>query len=517
MTRVAYAFAACLFVICGATGAADTPSSKTLIPAAVIQKDFQALYAGLKSAHANLYAQRSREDYDRKYAAMLERFTEPMSPFDVQLEFQRFTAFGKVAHARIEFPEASFTRFKDKGGRTFPIYPRIVDGVAYIGENFSGSTGVAAGDEIVSINGIAMAQWLELTAQMISADTPYIAHSLLEFKFPLYLWAIIGEVAEFELVLRRSGETITRMIPATTREAQRAAADALPETFALDAYSRSFRMIDSAVAYLRPGPFYNVENPEQLWDTEGFIAFIDRAFHHFIEANATSLIIDLRQNPGGDNSFSDPMLAWIADKPFRFYSEFLIRSSNEAAAANRARLEARDADVDSVSARFAQKYDSVPRGQIFPFELPFAQPRSGQRFVGEVYVVVNRHSYSNAVNVAAIVQDYEFGIVVGEKTADMATTYGSMETFKLPNTGIEVGFPKSHIIRPSGNRVPDGVTPQWAIRSPIVANQEDAVLVELLQRIRARYSQISSTYPSRVPTQTNPNASASWRLEARIS
>lgn len=66
----------------------------------------------------------------------------------------------------------------------------------------------------------------------------------------------------------------------------------------------------------------------------------------------------------------------------------------------------------------------------------------------------------------------------------MATTYGSMETFELPNTKISVGFPKAHIIRPSGDRRTDGVTPDWVIASPIVDGASDAVLDALLLRLR---------------------------------
>ena len=51
------------------------------------------------------------------------------------------------------------------------------------------------------------------------------------------------------------------------------------------------------------------------------------------------VVIDLRQNPGGDNSFSDPMVAWFATEPFRFASSFHVRSSVEAHASNQARID----------------------------------------------------------------------------------------------------------------------------------------------------------------------------------
>ena len=78
--------------------------------------------------------------------------------------------------------------------------------------------------------------------------------------------------------------------------------------------------------------------------------------------------------------------------------------------------------------------------------------------------------------VAATIQDYHFGLVIGEPTADMATAYGAMEQFTLPATGIVVGFPKARIVRPNGDPRSRGVTPDIAIPFPVVETSKDEVL-----------------------------------------
>jgi Peptidase family S41 len=456
-----------------------------LIPLDAVQSDFAALYAGLQSAHADLYVHRSKADYDARYEEMRTSFTKPLTLLQTQVAFQQFTAFGNVAHASIEFPSGAFHAFRKKGGKTFPIFLRISEGRAYVGENYSGHAAINVGDEILSLNGAPIADWLAKMAAHISADTPYIAHSLLEFSFPKYVWLVMGEVPHFEITLRTNdGSRKQVTVKARTHAEQQEEARKLSTAFALDSNERISKMHDNAIAYLRPGPFYNVEDPNALWDNTAFTAFIDASFESYLAAKAKTLIIDLRQNPGGDNSFSDHMVAWIADERFRFYSAFLVRSSDEAAASNQARLDASPGAVEGVSGLFAKKYNEVPRGEMFEFDIPFVEPRKGARFKGEVYVIVNRHSYSNAVNVASVVQDYKFGTIVGEKTSDMATTYGAMETFVLPATGIKVGFPKAHIIRPSGDRNADGVTPDWPIKSPIRPSKKDDMLDALMERLR---------------------------------
>ena len=178
----------------------------------------------------------------------------------------------------------------------------------------------------------------------------------------------------------------------------------MPERFALNPNGEA-KMLTDNVAYLRPGPSIMSRIPN-LWDASGFRHL--STTHSSSSSTDGSLIIDLRDNPGGDNSFSDLMIAWIADEPFRFAADFLIRSSDEAAASNQARLDANPDSVAGVSGRFAEFYAETPRGEVFSFDTDYTSPRQGVRFSGDVYVLINRHSYSNAVNTAAI-----FGIMVG--------------------------------------------------------------------------------------------------------
>ncbi|WP_428409633.1 S41 family peptidase [Hyphococcus sp.] len=480
--RVAAACAFFLIALLPTASAGETEWSET-ISAEAAQADLDALYDGLRSGHYDLYAHRPKGEYDEKYAETRAALDAPLSRFELFLELQKFAAFGKVAHARIDFPSKVYADFREAGGKSFPIYLRIVGGRAYVGEDYTGLDDVTSGDEIIAIDGEPMAEWLDRTAAYISADTDYIAHSLLEFSFPMYLWVLTGERESYEVTLSHGKKQKTVRIPARTREAQRAESENQPERFVLDSNAREAHMLSGDIAYLRPGPFYNAEDTDAIWDAAQFRAFIDGAFESFLAEGAETLVIDLRDNPGGDNSFSDLMIAWIADEKFRFASKFLIRSSDEAAASNQARLDASPGAVEGVSGLFAREYARVPRGETFEFEIPYAEPRKGERFDGDVYVLINRHSYSNAVNVAAIFQDYGWGVIAGEKTSDMATTYGAMESFTLPNAGFTVGFPKAHIIRPSGELQSDGVTPDIVIETPIVAGKDDAVLGKLLQRI----------------------------------
>lgn len=468
----------------GACSQQAPPVPEGYLSVEAVREDLRALYDGLESGHFDLFANKSRADYDEAFDGAYASVTEPMTPEQAQILFQTFAAFGDVAHARVDFPVSIWMEYVGEGGVAFPLYPRFSEGRFFIGEDYSGSDLVSEGDEIVAINGISIEGWLERLGRHLSADTDYLLETQLEFSWPVYLWLETGPVDTFELEVRRHGEDVieTVTLPALTRldmQANQASAAADEES-----PLREARMLSDRVAYLKPGPFYNAEDPENLWDTASYLTFLDEVFESFIAAGADALIVDVRNNPGGDAAFSDPIAAWFADEPFRFASEFYVRSSPEAEAANAARLD--PDDTDSVNAIYAEKFAETPYGEVFEVEFPEVQPRAGQRFEGNVYVLVDRHSYSNAVTFAAMVQDYGFGTIIGEETADLATTYGAMESFTLPNSGVSVGFPKAHIIRPNGDESVRGVVPDIAIPAPIVLGEGDVVLDAALALVEGR-------------------------------
>ena len=108
------------------------------------------------------------------------------------------------------------------------------------------------------------------------------------------------------------------------------------------------------------------------------------------------------------------MVAWFASRPFRFASTFMLKAS-AATKADYARQRLTGAPIDPDFARQMDEEARRPNGTRYRYELSaLVQPRQGARFKGRVWVLINRHSYSNAASVAALVQDYGFGKIIGE-------------------------------------------------------------------------------------------------------
>ncbi|MDP9009410.1 MAG: S41 family peptidase [Pseudomonadota bacterium] len=459
--------------------AAGPATEATVFSPVELRADFAQMYDGLKAAHFDLYAFAPKRELDRRYAQLLGRINRPMNRFQAKVLFELFAAAARMGHTRIDSPTADWNAYRKSGGKGFPLQIRITDDRVYVAENSSGIDAIRPGDEITRLDGQTMGQWLRRTERHVSAETPNMAHSIMEYDFAIYLWVEHGAAGGFDIVTRRAGSAEQHIrLPARTLAETQAARLRQPAALDLENPLREAKLLEGGVAYLRPGPFYNTDakTGADEWDVSGFREFVDHAFEGFLQAGASRLIIDLRGNPGGDNLFSDIMVSWFATRPFRFASQFKIKVSAQSIAANAARI-AHDADAAGpVSREYADLYAHSRIGDVVDFPIPQAFPRDGKRFEGKVFVLIDRQSYSNTVAVAALVQDYQFGVIVGEATSDMATTYGAMENFALDHTGLLVGYPKARIVRPNGDLRARGVTPDIAIPVPILQSPRDEVL-----------------------------------------
>lgn len=450
-----------------------------------LRQDFLRLHETLEAAHYDLYAETARSVFDQRRDEMLAEIIEPMTRAEAMVHFQTYMALARHGHARIDFPADAWFAFRDAGGGAFPVDVRIRQGRVLVEAHQSGLDTLQPGDEILAINGAPNAIWMPHLTRHLSAETATLAHTLLESYLPALIWLEYPDATSLDLRVRHAGGEIeTLRVPLLSRDVAEDLAEIRTPVFSLDGFDA--RMLDDDIAYLRPGAFYNTEPGGVVWDATGFIDRVDAAFESFLNADANALILDLRDNPGGDNSFSDPIIAWFADRQFHFASEFSIRVSEASTAANAARLAEYEEGVAEVSALFAELYADQETGDRVAFEIPLVDPRPGTRFEGAVYVLINRYSYSNAVTTAALIQDYGFGTIVGEATSDMSTTYGAMEYFTLPQTGIRVGYPKAHIIRPNGERRSHPVSPDIELDLPSLRGADDVALEQLLRLIQTR-------------------------------
>ena len=425
-----------------------------------ILSDLEFLHQSLQQTHYNLFAYTSIAEFERNYRIVKESVSkDSLSLLEATTLFQKVISKANTGHAEIDFPATSYREYAMNGGTVFPLEIAVEEGKALIRKNFSAEEEIKNGSEVLAINEQSIEEVLNKIYPQLSAESTYFKNAKLEFwSFPRLYWQVFGQEDSFKISVRNQGEV---------KEFAIAAVDLINgyEMKRTDIISSDqFLSYYENTAYLKPGNFSGDENVYQQ--------FIDSIFVDINKSRPDNLIVDLRNNTGGHNSFSDYLVSYIADKPFKWYSRFTLKSSKI--------LKEQTRILNDTTDPYFKEILERKNGEIYEYFLDPYQPQEMSiRYIGNVYVLVNRHSYSMAAVTAAMIQDYDFATIVGEETGDFPTLYASQFYYTLPNTGIVVKVPKGYIIRVNGSEERTGVIPDIAVKDHLI-DENDEILNSLL-------------------------------------
>ena len=448
-----------------------------------VKDDLKYMYETLEESNYNLYALVDKEEMDSAYYAIGNSINDSLTALEIYRLFQPFVAKAGMSHCNLSRPWGAYASILNQEATMFPLHLHFSQGKVYVKDNFSTNTSISKSDEILSFNGVPMDQFMKEFYKNMSGPSDYYNASILEaYSFPRLYWLFYGRCKEFKASIKnRDGEEFDVVLDAIsgneleTRLANRSSNDE---------EEREFYVTENNIAYLRPGKFSNINSNGDLqdqntFDNSEFCQFIDSAFLAFNKKGSKYLMLDLRNNVGGDNLFSDYMIAYFATKSFSIASRFPMKTSQMTKFFFK--------DVDSPEHQdLKEQILSLEDGSYFDTKItetdPHAEPK---RFDGEVYVLINRYSYSMSAYAAAIIQDYNFAEIIGEETAEEVTSYVASHTFKLPNTQITVQYPKGFAVRPSGDATLRGVVPDQAVYENEFTD-EDEILEYTLKLIEGK-------------------------------
>lgn len=377
--------------------------------------------------------------------------------------FQRLISKANTGHAEIPFPVGAY-RAAAATGKLFPLELSMQNGHALITKNHSQNEDLKAGREVLQINGKSINDVIRKMNYQLSAETEYFKNAKMElWSFPRLYWQIYDQQESFDIEIRDdNGRPRAVSVDAVdlVEGYEMVRSDVFPR-------ERSISYYDNA-ACIVPRDFSG--------DLEEFKVFVDTCFEQIREKDIDQLILDFRNNGGGDNALSDYLISYIADRPFQWNSKFLLKSSDVLKKHIRAHNDTTDT--------YYREILDQPSGKRFEYHNEEYLPqRRSQRFEGKVYVLVNRHSYSMATLAAAIIQDYGWGEVTGEPTGDFPSLHASIFSITLPNTGIQANVPKGYIVRPNGNTDAKGLQPDVVIKDDPVSDK-DEILEGVLRIIK---------------------------------
>lgn len=473
-----------LFIVINSLSTIVFAQSAKKYSAQEVKDDLEYMYDMLEKCSYDLFALNSKENMDKLYSSTYQSIDDSLTEIEIYRKYIPLVSATKMSHCMMNKPWGYYTNhYVNKGGTLFPLSIYFSGDKAFVNENQSTNSSINKHDEILSINDKPINEFLQGFYKNMSGPTEYYINSIIEKTgFPRLNWIFNGEKKSFRLKIKNTNGIISSQ--SVHAMAAREYEDKINAHAAEDNEERTFEFLNEHVAHLIPGGFINMDsnkdlNSPEAFDNTEFCHFIDSAFNSFQQKGIQHLIIDLRDNMGGDNSFSDYMIAYFAKTSFGIASKMQMKTSQHT------KDIWKDLDLPEIQDMKKQMM-SLENGSRFDVEIKQYHPHPDtKKFKGSVYVLINRYSYSNAAMTACIIQDYGFGEIIGEETTDEVSSYGAIHRIDLPNTKFRVYYPKSFFVRPNGDPTPRGVVPDHIVLNDVLTD-DDEVLDYTLKLIEGK-------------------------------
>ena len=414
-----------------------------VIAPADLVADFEAWVAGIRRLNPHLSIRVDVPRFDREAARIRLSLTRPMSRRQAWLTFAALNPVLNDGHDGIYMPDyrGALEAHIKAGGHVVPIEVRTAaDNSLRVFSVVPGADSVKPGDRVLSLNGHGADEMMAVMQAISPGDTPASRRAWVVRRFAMLFWYLYGDTGQYDLVVRSepSGCSVrARLTGATTLPDAMQSQPKATDLFA-------WRILPGNIGYLRVDSL----DPDLA---DALAAVAHSAFAAFKRNGITALIIDVRENGGGDDPlWQQSLMEYITARPYAQLSHYEMLITKK------------DADPGDVIGTI-QRADYTKRFTPKPVE-PI-------RFNGPVYILAGPYSYSATIQFIVAAQDFGVAKIAGEETAALSCQTGKYETIDLPKTGLYAAAPVINYTRPSGRGCTRGVIPDV----PIAINEVTTV------------------------------------------
>jgi len=427
-----------------------------------LQTDLNLLRSNLESTHPNIYLYTPKARIDAVFDSLLLNISRPVT----ELEFYRhiciLSSIIKDGHTLI-LPSQRTSDFHKAYSKFLPFKLIIDDNKLIVDMVFAKLCSITEKAEILSINHISAAKIIDnlMTRQVRDGYNLTYPNWILNNYFRAYYSYHFGHPEQFIIQYRNNKDIDTARIQALNM-------DSIDyyRKLKYPAWSNEKRpneglslqfSADNKYAIVTIKDFHKEVLKQQY--KQNFKKLISTYFKIIHDNKPNNLVLDLRDNQGGDIEYGTYLLSFLMNQRFQVLNSYY--------------------SVNKSMKPFTLKASSGPCLGIYtPYKIAYT---------GTLYVITNGGSFSNSGIVAACLKRYKRAIFVGEETGGSNTVLaGNIKYVSLPNTGIQIQIPtKRYLLEDTVNAAGHGTIPDYPVKQSLgySINQEDLIMKFIIDKI----------------------------------
>ncbi len=182
---------------------------------------------------------------------------------------------------------------------------------------------------------------------------------------------------------------------------------------------------------------------------KAFKRFLKSTFKQIEQENIQHLIIDIRDNGGGDSGLNDLLLSYLTTKSYQQSSGRYWKVSEQSKKAyNSNKVYAR-----MFGKEFMEQYNNTSNGEVIEsFEEGVTTPKKPNNyFDGKSCFLIGPNTFSSANFLADAVSTYKLSTLIGQPTGEYTNDFGEQLKFMLPTSKCLVAVSSTYDIGANGN------------------------------------------------------------------
>ncbi len=420
--------------------AVEAQKCKTISKDEAIE-DIWTLKAKYEDAHPNLYSTMSEKEFSDKLNSVIKKLSN-----EVCVD----TLYALLAPVVNQFHDGhtSLWRTKSKLPNEALYFPLRVDMFNYQIVSDSSHIEHLTGATLLKINGIEMDTIVNTMLPRVSGEKEYYKRAQLETMFPAYLYVVCQMKETFHIEYTKDGKIYESDIIGSSQKFFDKTEKDVEGDFCIEKADDG-----SQYAYLTLSMFGY---------SKGYYSLIDKSFEQLKNNDVEKLIIDIKNNPGGNSNLMDYLFQYISKSDsIVTYGSITAKSSTTARDFYRSYFTTKKPYLLPLimCTSFYWKKEGI---HTIPPEYQKVSKPEDVRYKGQVFLVTSHKCFSTADDFARAFKYNKVGVVVGEETGGMKDSYGEIVFFKLPHSKINCACSTKYYQGLDLNDAPrDGVMPDY--------------------------------------------------------